>query len=377
MKSDSSTKPKTDEIGGRTTSRPSGLLGHAWRPRVWLAAFVVMAGMAVVLSLSVGAVHLPFGRVIATLWERTTGLGGPSVLTGTDAAVLFEIRLPRVVLGLVVGSALSLAGASYQGVFRNPLADPYLLGAAAGAGLGATLILSNAVNITGWQVNALPLAAFAGAIVAVLLSVAMASVVGFGSGDGSVASSAAVLLLAGVAVASFLTAIQTFVQQQRADSLRVVYAWILGGLTTSGWSEVRLVTPYLCVAVVVLLSLARRLDVMAVGDDEARSLGVSPTKVRVLVVIAASLATAAAVSVSGLIGFVGLVVPHAVRSLVGHGHRFVLLGSILLGGAFVVLADSVARTVVAPAELPLGVLTAFIGAPAFALLLVRQHRSRS
>ena len=349
-----------------------------WRPAVWMAIMVFALGASMVLSLSVGAVHLSFGDVVATLWERMTGLGNSSsILTGTDAAVLFEIRLPRVVLGLLVGSALSLAGASYQGVFRNPLADPYLLGAAAGAGLGATLILSRAVAVSGWQLNALPVAAFVGAIGAVLLSVAMASVVGSEISDGSVTSSSAVLLLAGVAIASFLTALQTFVQQQRAESLRVVYAWILGGLTTSGWTEVRLVAPYLAVAALILLVLARKLDVMAVGDDEARSLGVSPTRVRIVVVIAASLATAAAVSVSGLIGFVGLVVPHAVRSLVGHGHRFVLAGSILLGGAFVVLADSVARTVVAPAELPLGVLTAFIGAPAFALLLVRQHRSRS
>lgn len=346
-------------------------------PVFWMVVFVAAVGLAMVLSLSVGAVHLSFGHVVATLWERTTGLGSSSVLAGTDAAVLFEMRLPRVVLGLLVGSSLSLAGASYQGVFRNPLADPYLLGAAAGAGLGATLVLSNVVDLAGWQVQALPLAAFVGAMVAVLLSVAMASVVGAGVSDGSVTSASAVLLLAGVAIASFLTAIQTFVQQQRAETLRVVYAWILGGLTTSGWSEVRLIAPYFGVAAVVLLALARKLDVMAVGDDEARSLGVSPTRVRFVVVIAASLATAAAVSVSGLIGFVGLVIPHAVRSLVGHGHRFVLTGSILLGGAFVVLADAAARTIVAPAELPLGVLTAFIGAPAFALLLIRQHRSRS
>jgi iron complex transport system permease protein len=346
-------------------------------PVLWMVVFVIALGVAMVVSLSVGAVHLPFGTVLASLWERSTGLGSSSGLTGTDAAVLFDIRLPRVVLGLLVGSSLSLAGASYQGVFRNPLADPYLLGAAAGAGLGATLVLSNVVDLTGWQVQALPLAAFVGAMVAVVLSVGMASVVGAEASDGSVTSASAVLLLAGVAIASFLTAIQTFVQQQRAETLRVVYAWILGGLTTSGWSEVRLIAPYLGIASIVLLALARKLDVMAVGDDEARSLGVSPTRVRIAVVIAASLATAAAVSVSGLIGFVGLVIPHAVRSLVGHGHRFVLTGSILLGGAFVVLADSVARTIVAPAELPLGVLTAFIGAPAFALLLVRQHRSRS
>ena len=347
----------TTKTTKKTTKQTTKNSAKRWSPTVWMAILVLCVGVSMVLSLSVGAVHLPFRQVIATLWERITGLGGPSVLTGTDAAVLFEIRLPRVVLGLLVGSALSLAGASYQGVFRNPLADPYLLGAAAGAGLGATLVLSRAVAVTGWQVNALPIAAFLGAMIAVLLSVAMASVVGSGVSDGSVTSSSAVLLLAGVAIASFLTAVQTFVQQQRAESLRVVYAWILGGLTTSGWSEVRLVAPYLAVAAAVLLVLARKLDVMAVGDDEARSLGVSPTRV--------------------LIGFVGLVVPHAVRSLVGHGHRFVLGGSILLGGAFVVLTDSVARTVVAPAELPLGVITAFIGAPAFALLLIRQHRSRS
>ena len=342
---------------------------------VGFGAFVIVA---IILGLAIGVARLRFDSVVATLWHGITSARVHGALSGSDATVFWQIRFPRVVLAALVGAALSIAGASYQGVFQNPLADPYLLGAASGAGLGATLVLSRAGSITGWAVNPLPVAAFIGALIAVALSLAMAAAVGPGALNGGTGpSSAAVLLLAGVAVASFLTAVQTFVQQQRSDTLRIVYAWIMGGLTTSGWGEVRLIAPYLIVSTIVLVALARRVDVMAVGDEEARMLGVSPSKVRLVVVVAASLATAAAVAVSGLIGFVGLIIPHAVRGLVGHGHRHVLFGSALVGAGFLVLADTVARTIISPAELPLGVITAFVGAPIFALLLVRQHRRQS
>ncbi|NEK59959.1 iron ABC transporter permease [Geodermatophilus sabuli] len=319
----------------------------------------------------VGALPLPPGAVVATLADRALGPLGvevPGGLEGTGAAVLLQLRLPRVVLAALVGAGLAIAGAAYQGVFRNPLADPYLLGAAAGAGLGATLVIAYAPGTSLGPVGVVPLAAFAGALVGVGSALALGTAAG--------GSHSATLLLAGVAVASFLAAAQTLVQQQNTDDLREVYGWLLGQLGRAQWSDVVLVLPYLGTACVVLLLCGRALDVLAVGDDEARSLGVHPGRLRLLVIVAASLATASAVAVSGLIGFVGLVVPHIARRLVGGSHARVLPVALLTGGAFLVLADLVARVVLAPAELPIGVVTAFVGAPFFAGLLWTGARRR-
>jgi iron complex transport system permease protein len=324
------------------------------------AAALVLAALA---GVWVGALPLPPGGVLATLADRVVApFGGhvPGALEGTQAAVLLELRLPRVVLGALVGAGLAVSGAAYQGVFRNPLADPYLLGAAAGAGLGATLVIAYLPGQSIGPVGVVPLAAFAGAV----LGVGAAVLLGTAAGSGT-----ATLLLAGVAVASFLAAAQTLVQQQNTDDLQQVYSWLLGQLGRASWSDVLLVLPYLGVSFVVLLLCGRPLDVLAVGDDEARSLGVHPGRLRLLVVLAASLAAASAVAVSGLIGFVGLVVPHIARRFVGGSNARLLPVALLSGGAFLVLADLVARTVLSPAELPIGVVTAFVGAPFFAGLL--------
>jgi iron complex transport system permease protein len=214
----------------------------------------------------------------------------------------------------------------------------------------------------------LPIASFVGA----LGGVAIAYAVG-GSMGGRATTTG--LVLAGVAVASFLTAVQTFVQQQNSQTLREVYSWILGRLATAGWHDVVLILPYAVVSIAVLLLHGRLLDVMGLGDDEAGSLGLRPSRVRVAVIVSASLATAAAVAVAGLIGFVGIVVPHAVRMVVGSSNRWIVPLSAVCGAAFLVLADLAARTLVAPGELPIGVVTAVIGAPFFALLLRRTGRT--
>lgn len=329
------------------------------------AAALVVAGalllVAVLVATSRGVTPLPTSGILSTLLDRAgIGLGTP--LGEIDARVLLEIRLPRVLLVALVGGVLALAGASYQGVFRNPLADPYLLGAAAGAGLGATLVIAFVPQGFG-PLGTLPIAAFAGALTGVALAY------GLGTAAGRGQSGSATLLLAGVAVSSFLTALQTLVQQAHTDNLRQVYGWILGQLGTADWPQLVMVLPYMAVSTVVMLASARALDVLAVGDDEATTLGVRPRRVRFAVLVAASLGTAAAVAVSGLIGFVGLVVPHIVRRLAGGSYRTVLPVSLLGGAAFLVLADLLARTVIAPGELPIGVVTAFVGAPFFAALL--------
>jgi iron complex transport system permease protein len=312
----------------------------------------------------VGPAALRPDRVIAALLDRLPWVAIDSGLSQRQTAILFELRLPRVVLGLLVGAVLSVSGGAYQGVFRNPLADPYLLGVAAGAGLGATL----AIVTVGSGSALVGVAAFVGALAAVVAAYGLGAAAG-GRRLGST------LILAGVAVAAFLTAAQTFIQQRNTDTIREVYSWILGRLGTVGWREVGMLAPYAVLSITVVLLHRRLLDALAVGEEEARTLGVRPERVRMLVVLAATLGTAGAVAVSGLIGFVGIIVPHIVRLLVGGSYRVILPLSVLGGGAFLVVADLIARTVLSPAEVPIGVITAFVGAPFFLLVLRTSQRA--
>ena len=323
-------------------------------------AVLLAAGIA---GLLVGPARIGAGNVLR--WMFAFG-NAPEGMSEQEASILGNLRLPRVIVGGLVGASLAASGAAYQAVFRNPLADPYLLGAAAGAGLGATIAVayapSGAVEVT------VPIAAFIGAIVGVGLA--------YGLGRSSLGGRAATsLVLAGVAVASFLTAVQTFLQQQRSETLRQVYTWILGRLGTTGWDDVRLALPSVVLAVATLWAVRRLLDVIEVGDVEAQSLGLNVGRLRLVVVIAASLATAAAVAVGGLIGFVGIIVPHTVRLIVGGSYRSVLPLSVLFGASFLILVDILARTVVAPGEIPIGVITAFVGAPFFVAVLRRSGRT--
>jgi iron complex transport system permease protein len=278
--------------------------------------------------------------------------------------------MPRVVLASLVGSMLSLSGASYQGVFRNPLVDPYLLGVAAGAGLGATLVFTlNRTGSSTWIIDPLPLSAFVGGLLAVLVTY----VVGTAFGG---QKSASTLVLAGVAVTALATAIQTFVLQRHTDVVRQVYSWILGRLSSATWGDVRLVLPYVVVSSAVLFMHRRLLDIMRVGDDEATALGASVNRVRIIVVIAATLGTSAVVAVSGLIGFVGIIVPHAVRLLAGASYRVIVPLSLLMGASFLIIADIPGRVLQNPSETPIGVVTAFLGAPFFLLLLRTKQGTR-
>jgi len=321
---------------------------------------------AVALGVSMGPADLSFVATLRVLLSHVPLLHFHSGVSRIDADVLWQIRLPRVVLGGLVGAMLAGGGAAFQGVFRNPLADPYLLGVAAGAGLGAT-----AVIVAGSQLSELlPLAAFAGAVGAVTLTYVVGATVGR---QGATVS----IVLAGVAVAALLTAIQTFLQQQHAQDLQSVYAWILGSLTVATWSDVVLILPYVALSAVVLLAHRRLLDVLRVGQDEADSLGVRSSRVRITIVAAATLGTAAAVAVSGLIGFVGIIVPHTVRLTTNASYRVVVPVSMIGGAAFLILADVAARTVLAPSEIPIGVVTAFVGAPFFLFVLRSRRVGRS
>jgi iron complex transport system permease protein len=367
-----------ENAGGVNASRTASELALPTRPHRparlragWLASGVAAVVVAAVAGLAFGPVGLnPLG-VAAEVLNLIPGVDLHSGLNEREAAIVTELRLPRVVLGLLVGAMLALAGGCYQGVFRNPLADPYLLGVAAGAGLGATAAVAMGVSSSivggGNGSGLVPAFAFVGALIGVVLTYAL------GSADGRVRTPAT-LILAGVAVAAFLTAIQTYVLQRNVETIREVYSWLLGRLATTGWREVSLVLPYAVVTAVVVLAQRRELDVLSVGDDEASSLGLHPERSRYLLVAAASLGTAAAVAVSGLIGFVGIIVPHTVRLLAGSSYRVILPLSMLFGAAFLTLADLAARTVLSPSEIPIGVVTAFLGAPFFVLVLRKTKR---
>lgn len=315
---------------------------------------------AVLVGVVAGPADIGALDVVRSVGDRL-GLGVDTSLSAVDESILWQIRIPRVVLGALVGGMLALAGATYQGVFHNPLADPYLLGVAAGAGLGATLAIAYLPDALAGQ-ELLPVAAFLGGAVAVVASY------GIGRAAGR-ARDSATLVLAGVTVASFFTAVQTFVQQQNTDTLQEVTSWILGALPSSGWGDVAALAPYVVVAAAVILLHRRVVDVLSLGDAEATTLGVNVRRTRLLLVVAATVGTAAAVAVSGLIAFVGIIVPHAIRLVTGASYRGLLPLSFVLGAAFLVLADVIARTALSPAEVPIGVITALFGAPFFAVVL--------
>jgi iron complex transport system permease protein len=337
----------------------------AIRP-VLLATAVLLA--AILVGIGVGPAGLSPAQVVAALVDHLPWHPHLAV-SPLDSAIVWQLRLPRVLLGVLVGSMLAGGGAAYQGIFRNPLADPYLLGVAAGGGLGATIVV-----VSGGSQALLPPAAFVGAAGAVALTYLLGASAGR-SGDASLTrGGTGSILLAGIAVAAMLTAFQTYLQQQHSQTLEAVYSWILGGLSGATWSQIWLVLPYIAVAAVALLAHRRLLDVLRVGETEAASLGVDVARVRLLVVIAATLGVSAAVAVSGLIGFVGIIVPHAIRLTAGPSYRVLLPVSMIGGAAFLVLADVAARTVQAPAEVPIGVITALVGAPFF-LFVLRSRRA--
>lgn len=314
--------------------------------------------VAATASVFTGPVRLPFLDVARELI-------GISALDTRDHAILWSIRLPRVAMAIVVGATLAVAGAAYQAVFRNPLADPYLLGVSSGAGLGVTVAVVAGASI-GFGGGGLGIvgAAFVGGVIAVSATYMVSRGVGHGS-------SATVVVLAGVAVAAFANAAQTYVQQRNIETVKRVYSWMLGNLGIASWGSILmvLIPAGFCWLVIVLSS--RLLDVMTVGDLEARTLGVDPGLVRLALVAVATMGTAAVVSVSGLIGFVGIIVPHALRLIVGPGHRLLLPLTLIWGAIFLLAADTAARTLLAPAELPVGVVTAAVGAPFFLFILRR------
>lgn len=324
------------------------------RPVLRLAALAIAAGISLLLAIRMGAVPLSAIEIL-----RAVGGDGDAV----TLAIVNELRLPRSVQAALVGAALAASGATFQALLRNPLAEPYILGVSGGAAVGAVGAIVLGLTGSAW---ALPLAAFAGALVAIALVLRIAASV-------DRALDTRVLLLAGVVVGAFFNALilltLTFAD---TESFRSAIFWMMGSFSGATWRGSGVLALYLVPALAVLLALARSLNLMAIGEDTAAYLGTSIERTKLLAFGTASLLAASAVAVAGVIGFVGLIVPHVVRMLWGSDHRFLLPASALLGAAFLVLADALARTAAAPAELPVGVVTAFVGVPFFVWLLRRR-----
>lgn len=330
-----------------------------------LAVAALVLVLAAALSVMVGKAPLP-ARLPWDLLAAKLGLAAGGAWPASAETILLDIRLPRIALAGLVGAALAIAGATYQGVFRNDLADPYVLGVASGAGLGAVVAFVLPLPPGAYRVGAVQLLAFLGALAAVAAVYAASS-----TGRGA---PIATLLLAGVAVGAALNAVAAYLMYANGDQLLVIYSWFLGGFNIAGWREVALIAPAVAASAVAMALGGRTLNVLQFGDEQAATLGIRVARARLLLVVAATLAAAVAVSVAGLIGFVGLVVPHAARLLVSADHRRLLPVSALLGAAFLIGADALARGLPGPVEVPVGVVTAAIGGPFFLLLLRREKR---
>lgn len=321
-----------------------------------LLTLLLLGILALALLLSVGVGHVPLtpGEIMGALLGR----GDPARIQ-----IVRQIRLPRALLGVLVGGGLAISGSVFQALLRNPLAEPYILGISGGAAAGAVLAL--ALGISAAASFTLPLAAFAGALLAIVLVFRVASAVDRGL-------DVRVLLLAGVVTGAFFGAVISLVLSlSTAQTVRSAVLWMMGSLSGTGWPQVWLVAGYTLPSVLVLMGLARAFNLMAVGEESASYLGIDVERVKRVAYGLASLITAAGVGVAGIIGFVGLIIPHTLRLLIGSDQRFVLPLSFLAGGAFLTLADLGARTLLDPAEIPIGVITAFLGVPLFLVLLRR------
>lgn len=309
---------------------------------------------ALALSLAIGSVFLP----PAELWDVLLGRG-----TSIAAQIVWAIRLPRTVLIVLTGMALAGSGTAYQGLFRNPLADPFLIGVASGAGLGAVIAMSVKWPYSFWGLMAVPMASFAGALLTVFAVYLVARV-------GNTVPTTS-LILAGVAISSFATSLTSFLMLRSTGEVRRALGWLLGGASQAGWTAILALLPYLGIGLGILLLSGHILNLLQFGDDQAQQLGLNVGRVRALVLAAASLSAAAAVAFSGIIGFIGLIVPHIIRLWVGGDYRRVMPLSILGGATALLLSDVLARVLLAPQELPVGIVTSLAGAPFFLWVLRR------
>jgi iron complex transport system permease protein len=337
------------------------------RIRLYSICGMVVAGLfLIILALTVGSVRIPLGTVWSVLVAHLPFIGSPvGDTTANTEMILLGIRLPRILMAGIVGAALGVAGATYQGLFRNPLADPYLIGVAQGAALGAVTGFLIPWTILG--IYFIPLFSFVGAVMAVAIVYLIARV--------GKTLPMTTLILAGVAVGSFLISITSYLTLIAGDKTHGILTWMMGRFSLSNWDQLKMVTPYIFAGIVIILLYARPLNVMQLDEEQAQQLGINVEQTKLVLLIAATLITAAAVCFVGTIGFVGIIVPHAVRLVWGPDHRTLLPLSAISGAILLILADTASRTLMAPGEIPVGVITAFLGAPFFLFLLRRRKRA--
>lgn len=337
----------------------------------WL--YVFSGGLvlgAALLGLLISSVALPVPVILQIILEKTLGWRGMEDISKNMELIIWQIRLPRVLLGLCIGASLSLAGAAFQGLLRNPLADPYTIGVSSGASLGAVCVLYFEITLWGLGSYTLPLIAILGGFIALLIVFGMTRLSNRGMAIETI-------ILSGIIISSFIGAvISLLISLSKREDIGNILYWLMGSVAMRGWSYVHILIPFMLAGFFILLRNGRELNALALGEASAQHVGVDVKKKKVWILIGASLLTGASVAVSGSIGFVGLVIPHLVRLAAGPDHRHVLPLSMLTGGAYLVLADLAARTIIAPKELPIGVITALIGAPVFAVLLTRQRTGR-
>jgi len=336
-----------------------------WRSRIYaIAGLVILTGIVVIATLAVGSTDIPFGTTCDILLDKLPFVHIQATWPSNIETIIFDIRLPRLLLAGLVGAALAVAGSTYQGLFHNPLADPYLIGVAQGAALGAVI---GFMLPTAWQAASIPLLSFTGAIAAVAVVYSIARV--------GKTLPMTTLILAGVALGAFLAAITSYLMIASGDKLHGIISWLLGTFSLTNWWQVGMVTPYILIGTIIIWLHARPLNVMQLDEEQAQQLGINVEQVKLTLLVAATLITAAAVCFCGIIGFVGIIVPHAVRLIWGPDHRFLLPLATFAGAIFLILADTAARTMLAPTEIPVGVITAFLGAPFFLYLLRQKKRA--
>ncbi|OAS16959.1 FecCD family ABC transporter permease [Paenibacillus oryzisoli] len=330
---------------------------------------VILLLLSIVVSLSIGSAQLPITHIVGILAKHLPWIGSHIEVNWPQSSeqIINKVRIPRLLLGILVGAVLSIAGAGFQGVLRNPLADPYSLGVSSGASVGAAFLIYFGLQFAWFGQWSIPIVAFATGLISLFLVLRLALI------DGKLKMET--LILSGVVMQAFLGAIVSFLVAISNQTINEIIFWLMGSLSMRGWSYTYMILPYLVIGIVILLSYARSLNLLVLGERQAAHLGVHVERTKLIVLIASTLITAAAVSVAGVIGFVGLIVPHLVRLLVGPDYRLIIPLSAIGGGIYVLWADTLARTLLSPTEIPLGVVTAFLGAPFFAYLLHKDKKT--
>ncbi len=355
-----------DKVEGTYIKRSS-------RWKLILVALIVALVVTIIVSLNVGYASISFSQILNILGKQIPFLSGSinsASISPTSQAIILQIRLPRILAGALVGAGLAAAGVIYQGVFRNPMADSYLLGASAGASVGytvAVLYVTSALSIIG--LGTAQVFAFIFALLTVFLVLTISRV------GNKIPTTT--LLLSGIVVNIFLLAIETLMELRSGTALTGIIAWLAGGFSNIVWLQVWAVVPFVFIGIAITYFFTRDLNMLSMGDETAQHLGVSTERVRQFLLVIASLMTAAAVAISGVIGFVGLIIPHMTRLIIGPDHRILLPASAIVGAIFLVICDAVARVATGASELPVGVITALVGTPFFIYLLRRRKTSYS